>query len=169
VRKPPEALVIGPEPYDSPDSTALVAALDAYLGTLYPPEENFLELPAEDLEAGRGVFLVARMADRALGCGAVRLLASSTGEIKRLYVSPDARNGGVAKAVLAELEGWAAGRGVSRLVLETGNRQAEAIGLYRSAGYAPIPCFGAYAGSPSSVCFEKHLFTGVGVPSGTKD
>jgi hypothetical protein len=47
--------------------------------------------------------------------------------------------------------------GVKRLVLETGVYQAEAIALYRSAGYRPIRCWGEYAEALTSVCFEKVL------------
>jgi putative acetyltransferase len=43
------------------------------------------------------------------------------------------------------------------VVLETGVHQLAALGLYQSAGYVRTPCFGAYAASPSSLCFEKKL------------
>ena len=55
------------------------------------------------------------------------------------------------------LESAAREHGYSTLRLETGTRQPEAIGLYRSAGYGEIPCFGAYADDQFSVCFEKRL------------
>jgi hypothetical protein len=42
-------------------------------------------------------------------------------------------------------------------VLETGERQHESLGLYRSAGYLPIPCYGVYAAQAISRCFEKIL------------
>ena len=57
--------------------------------------------------------------------------------------------------MLVALESAARACGYSTLRLETGTRQPEAIGLYRSAGYAEIPCFGEYAGDVFSVCFEK--------------
>jgi hypothetical protein len=47
--------------------------------------------------------------------------------------------------------------GVKRLVLETGIYQAEAIALYRGAGFRPIRCWGEYAEALTSVCFEKVL------------
>ncbi len=53
------------------------------------------------------------------------------------------------------LEDFARGLGVHRLVLETGIYQAEAIGLYRRAGFRPIRCWGEYAEAVTSVCFEK--------------
>ena len=48
-------------------------------------------------------------------------------------------------------------RGFSKVRLETGQRQPEAIGLYESSGYAIIPAFGEYVGDPFSVCFEKEI------------
>jgi ribosomal protein S18 acetylase RimI-like enzyme len=59
--------------------------------------------------------------------------------------------------VLAELERAAAEAGRRRLVLETGTRQPEAIGLYTSSGYEPMPAFGAYRGSPESRYYAKPL------------
>ena len=44
-----------------------------------------------------------------------------------------------------------------RLVLETGVHQEAAIALYRRAGFAEIDCWGEYASSPTSICFEKNL------------
>ena len=72
-----------------------------------------------------------------------------------MYVEPGLRGLGVAKHVLEHLEEVARGLGVHRLVLETGIYQAEAIGLYRGAGFRPIRCWGEYAEAVTSVCFEK--------------
>ena len=74
-----------------------------------------------------------------------------------MYVEPGQRGRGVAKAILEHLEAAARELGTHRLVLETGIYQAEAIGLYRRAGFRPIGCFGEYADSPTSVCFEKMI------------
>jgi ribosomal protein S18 acetylase RimI-like enzyme len=49
--------------------------------------------------------------------------------------------------------------GADRIVLETGERQAAALGLYESAGYVRIEAFGEYVGSPLSVCMAKLLRT----------
>jgi ribosomal protein S18 acetylase RimI-like enzyme len=59
--------------------------------------------------------------------------------------------------VLAELERTAAAAGRRRAVLETGSRQPEAIALYLSAGYDPMPRFGYYRDSPNCRCFAKRL------------
>jgi ribosomal protein S18 acetylase RimI-like enzyme len=72
-----------------------------------------------------------------------------------MYVTAAHRGKGYARAVLAELERTAAAAGLRRIVLETGTEQPEAIALYTSAGYASMPAFGAYAGSPRSRYFAK--------------
>ena len=151
------AVSIDPEPFDTEDGRRLVRRLDAGLAELYPPEQRFgPNLKPEHLDAGRGAFLVARIGGEAIGCGAIRLLDPDTAEVKRMYVEPGHRGEGVGRAVLARLETLAAEMGVRRLVLETGVHQA-AIGLYRSAGYAPVECWGEYATAVTSRCFEKRL------------
>jgi GNAT superfamily N-acetyltransferase len=78
-------------------------------------------------------------------------------ELKRMYVSPASRGRGHARTLLAHLERTAAAAGSGRIVLETGAPQPEAIALYLSSGYAPIPAFGYYADSPHSVHLGKRL------------
>jgi putative acetyltransferase len=152
------SLSIAAEPFDSDDARCLIAALDAGLAELYPPEQRFgPNLKAQHLEGGRGAFLVARDGDRAVGCGAIRLLDPTTAEAKRMYVQPDQRGKGVGQAVLAGLEAAAKTLGVRRLVLETGIYQDAALSFYRRAGFTPVDCWGEYAASPTSICLEKHL------------
>jgi putative acetyltransferase len=151
------AVTIGPEPISSPDARALITELDALLNDLYPPEDNFLDLPASDVDGRSGVFLVAREERAAIGCGAVRKISPTTGEVKRMYVIPRARGTGVGRAVLESLEAWARREGLSTLVLETGPAQRDALKLYQAAGFGPIPCFGPYRDAAQSICLEKHL------------
>ncbi len=152
------SLVITGEPFDSDDARRLIAGLDAGLAELYPPEGRFgPNLKPEHLAQGRGTFLVARDGERAVGCGAIRLLDAATAEVKRMFVEPDQRGRGVGKAVLTSLEAAAKNMGVQRLVLETGVHQQAAIALYRRAGFTQVDCWGEYLSSPSSICFEKRL------------
>jgi putative acetyltransferase len=152
------SLSIAAEPFDSDDARRLIAALDAGLAELYPPEQRFgPNLKAQHLEGGRGTFLVARDDGRAVGCGAIRVLDSTTAEAKRMYVEPGQRGKGVGRAVLAGLEAAAKQLGVGRLVLETGIYQDAALSFYRRAGFTQVDCWGEYASSPTSICFEKHL------------
>ena len=151
-------IMVAAEPIESPDAQRLIAALDAHLASRYSPEQRFgPNLKPSQLASGLGTFLVARLDGRAVGCGAVRLLDPATVEVKRMYVEPELRGRGVAKEILARLESTARELGARRAVLETGVYQDEAIGLYRRAGYKEVDCWGEYASSPTSVCFEKTI------------
>jgi putative acetyltransferase len=152
------SLTVAAEPFDSADSRRLIAALDAELGALYPPEQRFgPNLKADQIEGGRGMFLIARHGDRAVACGAIRLLDEATAEVKRMYSELPVRGTGVGRAVLESLEAAARDLGVRRLVLETGVHQHAAIGFYTRAGFTQVACWGEYAASPTSVCYEKNL------------
>ena len=151
-------ITVAAEPFDSDDSRRLVAALDTHLADLYPPEQRFgPNLRPEHVQPGRGTFVIAPAEGIAVGCGALRKLDETTAEVKRMYVEPEVRGRGVGKAILDHLESAARVLGARRLVLETGTYQTAAIGLYRRAGFSPIDCFGEYAASPTSLCFEKGI------------
>jgi len=148
---------VRPEPLDSPVALELIAALNEELSRDYPPAQRFHSLAAEEVADGAGAFLVAWLDGAPAGCGAVRLISPGVAELKRMYVVPTHRGRGLSRMILDTLEDRAATLGATRVVLETGTKARAALGLYESAGYARIPCFGAYAASPTSVCFEKKL------------
>jgi putative acetyltransferase len=93
-----------------------------------------------------------------VGCGALRELPGNEAEVKRMFVAPSHRGTGVSNAILLELERFGRQRGWSRLILETGDRQPDAIRFYEREGFTRIPNFGYYADSQHSICFEKPLF-----------
>ena len=103
------------------------------------------------------VFFVAYDDAEPIGCGGLRELDATAGEIKRMYVRPDRRGTGVSKAILHALETRASEHGWSRLALETGNLLPEAQRFYEREGYVRIPNFGHYAHSPYAVCYERVL------------
>src|SRR5687768_14956162 len=106
------------EPVESPtdDARALIAELDAELAGPYPAE-NRHGLSAERVFKPNVRFFIARLDERAVGCGGVAF-DDGFAEVKRMYVRPDARGRGVARAILARLEDEARGRGIRRLTLE---------------------------------------------------
>lgn len=104
-----------------------------------------------------GVFLVVRDEGRAVGCGGVCRFDETRAELKRMYVVPEARGRGLGRLLLVALEDEARRLGYDGIVLETGDRQPEALGLYESAGYERIPCYGVYATRALSRCYEKSL------------
>ena len=147
-----------PEPFDSPDVQALVTAQQAEMRALYEGEADIGPTrEAAMFVEPDGVFLVVRDGGRAVACGGICRFDAERAELKRMYVLPAARGRGLGRAVLEALEGEAERLGYRAIVLETGDRQAEALGLYRSSGYAPIPCYGIYATRELSICFEKVL------------
>lgn len=89
----------------------------------------------------QGCLLLARLHGEPLGCGAIRKLEAGVGEIKRMWVAPDARGLGLGRRLLVELERIARRRKMRLVRLDTNGTLAEAIGLYRSAGYREIPRF----------------------------
>jgi putative acetyltransferase len=142
----------------SPVVQRLIGALNAELDARYPEEgANHFRLDPEEVADGRGAFLVAYIDGKPLGCGAVRRIDPAVAEIKRMYVAPEARGRGVGRQVLLVLEAEARRLGATRLVLETGPRQPEALALYSRAGFVEVPNFGEYIGCEFSVCMAKEL------------
>ena len=144
------------EPPDRPDVVALIDALDAYQKPLYPPESHHgIDIAA--LSRPNVVFAVVRDGNAAaVGCGAV-VVEPGYGELKRMYLRPSLRGTGLARTLLAFLEGEAVARGCTRLMLETGVRQPEALAFYRREGFVHRSPFGAYVDDPLSVFMEKAL------------
>lgn len=140
---------------NSPDATELLAALDEYQAGLYPPASTHL-LPAAELARPGAVFLGAFVGGRMVGCGGY-VHCDGYGEMKRLFVRPNARGQGVGELLLAELERRARADGLPMLRLETGVRQPAALRLYERAGYARRGPFGDYPDDPLSVFMEKRL------------
>lgn len=110
--------------------------------------------PAE-LGPPGGAFIVGFTDGDAVCCGGVKRLDERTGEIKKMYVVPQARGKGLARALLEALEGEARRLGYDVARLDTGPRQARAQRMYERAGYAAIPNFN---GNPVATFFgEKSL------------
>jgi putative acetyltransferase len=150
-----EAAVIPADPR-APAVRALIAELDAYQQSLYPPESNHL-LDIETLARPEMRFFVAALDGEAVGIGGV-WLHDGYAEIKRVYVTPRARGQGISRAIMAVLEAEAQAQGRPLLRLETGIHQPEALGLYRALGYRDCASFGDYpVDDPLSVFMEKRL------------
>jgi len=155
---PTDELEIRPEALASNVARVMIGALNAELSARYPEDgANHFRLDPEEVGEGRAAFLVALFQGKPLGCGAVRRLDARTAEIKRMYVEPAARGRGVGHLILRALESEARRLGLERLVLETGERQREAVALYERFGFVRIPRFGEYVASPLSLCMAKEL------------
>jgi DNA-binding MarR family transcriptional regulator/GNAT superfamily N-acetyltransferase len=91
--------------------------------------------------APRGCLLLTRLFGRPIGCGALRTFAPGEGEIKRMWIAPQARGLGLGRRLLDELEALARRKRMRRVRLDTNGTCTEALSLYRSAGYREIPRF----------------------------
>jgi GNAT superfamily N-acetyltransferase len=88
-----------------------------------------------------GLFLVARREGAPVGCAGLKLHPDGIAEIKRMWVSPNARGVGLARRMLRELEDHARASGATTLRLDTNGVLKEAQALYRRDGFAEIPPF----------------------------
>lgn len=152
-----EPVLVAPVRATEPDVRALIDALTAELaGSGYTAEETF-GYSVERLEQS-GVHLVgARVAGSLCGIAGVEVEGDGFAELKRFYVVPAARGTGVADTLIDALTAYAAGRGVRILRLETGDRQHAAMRFYARRGFRPVPRFGPYVDSATSVCLQRDL------------
>ena len=143
---------------DDPTVRALTEASTAEMNSHYGgrPGSGAKPLPHE-FESPHGIFLLALRDDGAIGCGGLCRFDETTAEIRRMYVVPHARRQGVSRAILGALLDGGRNLGFTRVRLETGYAQREAIGLYESSGFEPIPCWGPYVSDERSQCFERRL------------
>lgn len=144
--------------FAEPEIQALASAQQDEMRGIYGGEADIG--PARDawmFEPPDGAFVVARVDGVAVGCGGVCRFDETRAELKRMYVAPSARGLGLGRRLLDALEAEARRLGYAAVVLETGNLQQEALGLYTSSGYERIPCYEPYASRELSLCFEKTL------------
>ena len=125
-----------------PDARALVAAMTAETGALYggPPPAGSSATP-DELSPPDGGFVVLARGGRPLAGGGLKRSTDGICEIKRMFVVPEARGGGLGARLLEELETLARDLGYSVARLDTGARQPGAQRLYERAGYVAIPDF----------------------------
>ena len=148
--------------YEHPDAHRLIEAVQEEYVVRYGGRDG---TPLDPLMfvSPHGSFFVGYLGAEAVASGAWRAAEVTAfgedrvAEIKRMYVVPQARGRGLARAVLAHLERTAVEAGHRAMVLETGRGQPEAIALYESSGYTAIPRFGFYADYDTAVHLGKLL------------
>jgi GNAT superfamily N-acetyltransferase len=140
---------------DNRDFIELVKLLDADLAVRDGEDHSFYA-QFNKIDKLKHV-VVAYENDKPIGCGAIKEYGADTMEIKRMFVSPESRNKGIATTILSELEHWASALSHTKCILETGKKQPEAIALYKKNGYTIIPNYGQYAQVENSLCFEKQM------------
>jgi putative acetyltransferase len=145
-----------------PDVTRLIFASHALMDELFPAESNHHMMP-EELAAPNVHFFAARRDGRTIGCGAVAE-KDGYGEIKSVFVDPEARGSGAAQAIMRMLEDHARKLKLPLLRLETGDRLHAARKLYANMGFEERGPYGDYVLDPLSVYMEKRL-----APAETRD
>jgi DNA-binding MarR family transcriptional regulator/GNAT superfamily N-acetyltransferase len=116
------------------------AELDARFDAGFDPALSTLP-DARELTPPVGLLLVARLRNRAIGCGALKFHGGAPADIKRMWIAPQARGIGLGRRLLHELEGHVRQSGVSAVRLETNRALPEAIALYRRSGYVEVEPF----------------------------
>jgi GNAT superfamily N-acetyltransferase len=127
---------------------------------LYADDEGASPAAPADFLPPHGVFLVGAVDGSDVACGGLKLLTDGVGEVKRMYVDPAHRGRGYSRVLLRALVQHARDVGLREVWLETGSRQHQAVALYESEGFAPIPPFGYWADHPETLCFALVLTPG---------
>src|SRR3954468_18413403 len=138
------------------DVRALIAALNATLLELTPPE-FCTHLTVEQMAGEDTTVLIARDRGRAVACGALKRHGDGVGEVKRMYTEPDSQGQGIGGRILELIESTARDEGLSRLVLETGDRHPAAWRVYERGGFTRCGPVLDYPDTGYSVFYEKAL------------
>ncbi|GGV80461.1 putative transcriptional regulator, MarR family protein [Streptomyces griseoloalbus] len=140
----------------APDARACLDAYADELDVRFPEGFDRTDLVGPDEVSGEaGAFFVAYEEGRPVGCGALRRQAAGTGEIRHVWVHPDARRLGLARRVLDALEVEALRRDWTVVRLDTHAALTEAQAMYRACGYTEIPAYAEHVYADH--WFEKRL------------
>lgn len=140
-------LTLAVEPADTATSRELQQRFFAEIASRYPgwgPDRSPSAEPAE-LGPPRGAWVVAYLDGRAVGCGGLKAVDDEVAEIRRVFLDGSARGRGIGRQLLRAVEAQARRLGYRRARLTTGNRQPEALALFRAAGYREVPAFNSDA------------------------
>ncbi|NEB81640.1 GNAT family N-acetyltransferase [Streptomyces sp. SID14478] len=162
---PATAVTLRPVSFGHPDAIALNDRVQLEYAERYGDEGDVTPLDPTMFDAPSGLYLIAYDEQGTpLATGGWRTqdandeaYSDGDAELKRMYVTPEARGLGLARRILKALEEDARAAGRLRMVLETGTKQPEAIALYLSSGYAPCAKFGHYRFEDLSRCYAKPL------------
>jgi GNAT superfamily N-acetyltransferase len=152
-----DEIVIAVEPPDTPDGRRLLARFEEEKKAREDDYdvENAVRLAPEELMPPAGAFLVVRYEGKPVGCGGVRELGPDVGELRRLYVAPEARGLGLGRQLFEAMEEAARRIGYRTVRLDTDPALEEAGQMFEELGYREIP---AYNDNPNAgAWYEKDL------------
>lgn len=141
------------------DVRGMVAALNAYLIPLTPREFQFQMTAEQMAEPTVTVFVARDSAGRPVGMGSLKDHGGGVGEVKRMYTLPAVRGKRVGALLLTRIETLAREKGITRLVLETGEAPGfePAWRVYERGGFTICGAVLDYPDSGHNRFYEKQL------------
>ena len=139
----------------NPDFLYLIRLLDKDLRSRYQELQDVYD--QHNVIVNVDTVVIVYSGDQPVGCGCFKQFNDAAVEMKRMYVKPEFRRQGISSTILNELEKWAKEMNYTQAVLETGDKQEEAIAMYKKKGYSIIPNFPPYENMPTSICMLKPL------------
>lgn len=142
---------------ENSDFISLIKIFDAFLWERYPELKkdywgnNLIEFNAN--------VILVYLDEKPVASGCFKKYNENTVELKRMFVSPEARGLGLAQLVIKELEKEAVDQGVEVMILETLYKQTEAISLYQKTGFEIVENYEPYGGVLNSICMSKSINT----------
>ena len=139
----------------------ILALLQRHLDEMHQwsPPQSVHAMPADRLRAPDVTFFAAWDGATLAGCGAIKHLDGTHGELKSMRAAPAYRGRGVGRAILTHLLEEAKARGYTRVSLETGRPEPfhAAQALYRTNGFIECAPFADYVADDFSICLTKAL------------
>jgi len=142
---------------ENSDFISLIKIFDAFLWERYPELKkdywgnNLIEFNAN--------VILVYLDEKPVARGCFKKYNENTVELKRMFVSPEARGLGLAQLVIKELEKEAIDQGFEVMILETLYKQKEAISLYQKTGFEIVENYEPYVGLLNSICMSKSINT----------
>ncbi|TDO77363.1 ribosomal protein S18 acetylase RimI-like enzyme [Flavobacterium chryseum] len=140
---------------ENPDFIFLIETFDTFLWERYPELKK--EYWGNNLIEFNPNVIVVYLDEKPVGCGCFKKYNGNTAELKRMFVSPEARGLGLAQLIIKEVEIGARDQGFKTLILETLYKQIEAISLYQKVGFEIVENYEPYVGLTNSVCMSKSI------------
>ena len=139
-----DAIDIVETPADHPDARWCFERFADELDRRFPGGFRYdraLPLDASELTPPNGLVLLARRDGQPVGCAGLKIVEGGVGEVKRVWVSADARGSGIGRRLMDEVEARARAAGCRLVRLDTNHTLVEAIAMYRGRGYREIERF----------------------------
>ncbi|MWB94418.1 GNAT family N-acetyltransferase [Flavobacterium sp. GA093] len=140
---------------ENPDFIFLIQTFDTFLWERYPELKK--EYWGNNLIEFNPNVIIVYLDEKPVGCGCFKRYNENSAELKRMFVSPEARGLGLAQLVIKELELKAKEQGFETFILETLYKQTEAISLYQKVGFEIVENYEPYVGMTNSICMSKSI------------